>query len=171
MAGPRETQEAAAGAFMSVVLKPPEPGIHAVTDEDIPAVLAIEQEVYPFPWSEGIIRDCLKSGYFFFSWRDEEEIIGYSVLSCAANEAHILNLCVRPDRRGEGIGRSLLEHLISIAERQCIDTVFLEVRVSNRVAIELYENHGFNLIGSRKGYYPANNGREDALVFARALIT
>ncbi|TNF98483.1 MAG: ribosomal-protein-alanine N-acetyltransferase [Gammaproteobacteria bacterium] len=139
-------------------------------DVDIPEILAIEQNSYQFPWSEGIIRDCLKTGYFFYSWIEQEEIIGYGVLSCAANEAHLLNLCVRSDRRGEGIGRGLLDHLLSIASRQSIDTVFLEVRASNMLAIQLYENNGFNQIGCRKDYYPAEGGREDALVFAKALI-
>lgn len=155
---------------MSAVIQQPRSGIHAVDDVDIPEILAIEQNSYQFPWSEGIIRDCLKTGYFFYSWIEQEEIIGYGVLSCAANEAHLLNLCVRSDRRGEGIGRGLLDHLLSIASRQSIDTVFLEVRASNMLAIQLYENNGFNQIGCRKDYYPAEGGREDALVFAKALI-
>lgn len=155
---------------MSAVIQQPRSGIHVVNDVDIPEILAIEQNSYQFPWSEGIIRDCLKTGYFFYSWIDQEEIIGYGVLSCAANEAHLLNLCVRSDRRGEGIGRGLLDHLLSIASRQSIDTVFLEVRASNTLAIQLYENNGFNQIGCRKDYYPAEGGREDALVFAKALI-
>lgn len=154
----------------AVMQQPSRSGIHSVTDADIPVILAIEQDSYQYPWSEGIIRDCMKTGYFFYSWLDVEEIVGYGVLSCAANEAHILNLCVRSDRRGEGIGQRLLDHLLFTAKRQYVDTVFLEVRSSNPVAIRLYENNGFNEIGRRKDYYPAEDGREDALVFARALI-
>jgi ribosomal-protein-alanine N-acetyltransferase len=86
-------------------------------------------------------------------------------MSIAVGEAHLLNLCVSPQEQNQGIGRKLLEHVISVAKSHA-DTMFLEVRPTNTAAIFLYESVGFNEIGVRKGYYPAKNGREDAIMFA-----
>ncbi|MGZ8241092.1 MAG: ribosomal protein S18-alanine N-acetyltransferase, partial [Methylobacter sp.] len=77
----------------------------------------------------------------------------------------ILNICVDPAEQKQGIGRKMLENLIEVARGRA-ETIFLEVRPSNPVAIALYKKIGFNEIGIRKGYYPAENGREDAIMLA-----
>ena len=87
----------------------------------------------------------------------------------AVGEAHILNISVAPNEQGQGIGRRMLEHLIELATGKA-ETIFLEVRPSNVGAIALYEKMGFNEIGVRKGYYPATNGREDAIMLALELF-
>ncbi|VAW59297.1 Ribosomal-protein-S18p-alanine acetyltransferase, partial [hydrothermal vent metagenome] len=80
-----------------------------------------------------------------------------------------LNLCVAPDVQGQGLGKRMLYKLMQLAEERDASSIFLEVRESNVVALNLYEKEGFNRIGLRKGYYPVEDGREDALVFAREL--
>jgi ribosomal-protein-alanine N-acetyltransferase len=138
-------------------------------DRDVPAVMAVETAAYPFPWTEGIFRDCLRVGYCCWVALQAQEIVGYGVMSVAAGECHILNLCVHPDLRGRGLGRRMLRRLIAIGRAHNADTAFLEVRTSNRAAISLYDSEDFCEVGLRRDYYPAAQGREDAVVMARAL--
>lgn len=137
---------------------------------DLPVVLEIERDSYEFPWSEGIFRDCLRMGYS--SWvvtNTLDEVLAYGLMSYAMDEAHILNLCVESGSRRGGIGGYLLQHLLAEARQREVDWVLLEVRRSNQAAIELYQNAGFHEIGERRNYYPAHNGREDALVLGQRL--
>lgn len=140
-----------------------------MTEADLPAIMAIELAAYPFPWTEGILRDCLRVGYNCWVYETADGIQGYGVMSVAAGEAHILNLCVRPTEQGKGLGKRLLAYIISLARRHGADTLLLEVRPSNLAALGLYRSVGFNEVGTRKGYYPAEQGREDALILALAL--
>ena len=135
-------------------------------EDDLSAVLAIEQRAYEFPWTRGIFRDCLRIGYHCYVVAGEAGVVGYGILSIGAGESHILNLCIHPAHRRCGLGRGLLNFLMDEARRARVDCILLEVRPSNRAAIHLYESLGFNEIGLRKDYYPARQGREDALVFA-----
>lgn len=137
---------------------------------DIEVVSAIEQRAYTFAWTPGIFRDCLRVGHECWVLDCRVGIIGYGVLSCAAGEAHVLNVCVEPKHQGHGHGRHLLRRLIDIARWHMADRVFLEVRPSNLSAIALYDSEGFNEIGRRPNYYPAIKGREDAVVMARELL-
>ncbi|MCW9013212.1 MAG: ribosomal protein S18-alanine N-acetyltransferase [Gammaproteobacteria bacterium] len=141
----------------------------AMISEDVPRVIEIEESVYSHPWTEGIFRDCICVGYNCFVYEVNEIIQAYGLITIAADEAHILNLCVAPQMQGQGMGRKMLYKLLDVAEEKKVDSIFLEVRGSNTVAIQLYEQEGFNKIGVRKDYYPSDNGREDALVFAKAL--
>ncbi|WP_149196541.1 ribosomal protein S18-alanine N-acetyltransferase [Luteimonas suaedae] len=138
--------------------------------DDLAEVMAIELRAYPFPWTSGIFRDCLRAGYPAWVLHDQGRIIGYGVLSVAAGEAHVLNLCVDPEVQGQGHGRRLLRALLRIARDQGVVRVFLEVRPSNPQAIALYHDEGFNEIGRRPRYYPAMRGREDAIVMAIELV-
>ncbi len=137
--------------------------------DDLGAVMAVERLAYPFPWTEGIFRDCLRVGYSCWVYTLAEAVIGYGVMSVAAGEAQILNLCIHPQQQGQGLGRQLLQRLLSVARKHGADTAFLEVRVSNRNALHLYESVGFNEIGLRRDYYPSKNGHEDAVVMALSL--
>lgn len=140
-----------------------------MTVADLPQVLAIERQNYLFPWEEDIFEDCLKSGYSCWVCEELDRVLGYCLLSVAVGEAHILNISVDPAEQKQGIGRKMLQHLIDVARGRA-ETVFLEVRPSNDVAIALYEDMGFNEIGIRKNYYPAENGREDAIMLALQLF-
>jgi len=141
-----------------------------MSEDDLELVMGNENSAYEFPWKETIFKDCLHVGYC--SWLVERNgiIIAHSVMSVAAGEAHILNICVHPDFQGQGIGRKLLTHLLEIVLEHNVDTIFLEVRPTNFSAIKLYLDMGFDEIGMRHNYYPAKIGREDALVFAKAVI-
>ena len=129
----------------------------------------IERRNYDFPWSDGIFRDCLKANYTCQLVICDDETIGYGIMQVAADEAHILNLCIDEPFQRQGFARVLLEHLIDLAIRKAARSVFLEVRPSNPRAKALYEKSGFNEIGARKGYYDCAGGREDAIVMARYL--
>ncbi|MEW5892126.1 MAG: ribosomal protein S18-alanine N-acetyltransferase [Pseudomonadota bacterium] len=154
---------------MSALLRSQTLSYRPMTEADLAAVLAIEQQAYPFPWTLGNFRDCLSSGYRCEVAEQGGELVGYSVLASGAGEGHILNCCVAPTHQGRGIGRQLMQRLIASAKDYGIGTLFLEVRPSNRRAIDLYEHLGFESVGLRRGYYPAVRGREDALVMRRAL--
>lgn len=136
---------------------------------DLPTVLEIEMAAYPLPWSQQNFRDCLRVGYQAWVLELDYQIVGYGLMSIAASEAHLLNLCVHPHFQRCGYGRRILKQLLKIAKQHQTDTVFLEVRTSNQAAINLYQHMGFNQVGLRKNYYPnGNNKREDALIFALA---
>jgi len=137
---------------------------------DLDAVMAIERHAYEFPWTPGIFRDCLRAGHHCWVLDCRAGIIGYGVLSCAAGEAHLLNLCVAQEHQGHGHARRLLHRLVDAARADAAERVFLEVRPSNPRAIALYQGEGFNEIGARPNYYPAVNGREDAIVMAMELF-
>lgn len=151
-------------------LKPETPRFRRMLPADVDAVIAIEHAAYEFPWSRGIFLDCLRAGYEGTLLFRGELLLGYGMLSAAAGEAHILNVCVVAAERGQGHGRRLVEQLLRLARWRRSERVFLEVRPSNPHAIALYESLGFNEIGRRPGYYPARRGREEALVMARELL-
>ena len=132
-------------------------------------VLEIERASYPYPWTRTIFMDCLHAGYSCWVCGRRGLIEGYGVLSVAAGESHLLNICMRKESRGRGLGSKMLTHLTAIARRHNAEVIFLEVRVSNRLARKLYEFSGFNELGTRRDYYPTNGGREDALILARTL--
>lgn len=137
---------------------------------DVEAVSAIEKRAYPFPWSPGIFRDCLRAGHHCWLLESPQVLLGYGVLSAAAGEAHLLNLCIAPEHQGHGHGRRLLARMIDLARWNRAAQVFLEVRPSNPRAIALYREYGFNEIGLRPNYYPSSKGREDAIVMAIELV-
>lgn len=138
---------------------------------DLSSVLAIENQNYEFPWSEGVFKDCFRA-MNYVNWvceAPDDKIVGYCILSVAVGEAHIMNISVSPQFQRQGAGRKMLNHVIEYA-RPRAETMFLEVRPSNPRAIELYRRHGFREIGVRKAYYPAKHGREDAIMFALDLV-
>jgi len=141
----------------------------AMTPGDVPAVGAVERAAYPFPWSEGIFRDCIRVGYLCRVADLEGEVVAYGIVAMGAGEAHILNLCVRGDLRSRGVGRQMLMLLLERARDAGVTDAFLEVRPSNGLAISLYQSVGFTQVGLRKGYYQAEQGREDALVLKLVL--
>jgi ribosomal-protein-alanine N-acetyltransferase len=131
----------------------------------VPQVLDIERRAYAFPWTDGIFRDCLKVGYS--AWvvtSPDDEVLAYAVMSMAVGEAHVLNLCVEPAYHQQGIGRFVLAHLQQVARAANMELMLLEVRKSNAAALALYQGMGFHKLGVRKGYYPAHQGSEDALL-------
>jgi ribosomal-protein-alanine N-acetyltransferase len=137
--------------------------------DDVAQVADIERRSYEFPWGHGVFRDCLLAGYHCIVIEREDRVVGYSILSIAAGEAHILNLCVDPKFRQLGYGERLLEEILERAASAEVNDVFLEVRPSNSKAIALYNKKGFRQVASRPAYYQAREGREDAAVLAKRL--
>ncbi len=154
---------------MAQAAQTPDPEFRPMALADLDAVMVLERAAYPYPWTLGIFKDCLRAGYDCWVMERDGQLLGYTILSVAAGEAHLLNLCVAPAHQGRGLGRRLLEKTLQLARWHQVDTVFLEVRVSNEAARALYETAGFNEIGLRPGYYPAGDGREDAIVMARPM--
>lgn len=137
--------------------------------EDLAAVRAVERAAYAHPWSDGIFEDCLRVGYCCWVGEMDQDIVAHGIMSVAVGECHIFNLCVHPRWQRLGLGRQMLRHLLSLALKRKADTAFLEVRASNLSARALYASEGFCEIGTRRNYYPAGKGREDATLLAREL--
>lgn len=135
------------------------------------AVMAIEVQAYPFPWSRGNFIDSIASGYWctgLFSACGE--LLGYQIVMAGLDELHLLNITVAPAHQGQGHALLLLRALEEHARREDAHWLWLEVRPSNARARSLYEHFGFEQVGRRKSYYPAAGGqREDALVLRRAV--
>jgi ribosomal-protein-alanine N-acetyltransferase len=136
---------------------------------DLRSIAGVERAAYEYPWSLGIFRDCLLAGYYCLVLDVDGRVSGYTIMSIAAAEAHVLNLCVHPDVQHLGYGRRLLNALLAKARDSKVDRVFLEVRPSNKVALSLYHSAGFEEVGVRPGYYQARQGREDAVILAATL--
>lgn len=146
------------------------PVLRAMSADDLEAVIAIELAAYEFPWTPGIFADCLRAGYRAWVVDQGGMVCGYGLLSAAAGEAHVLNVCIDPGQRRNGLARLLMARLLDDARALGAQRVFLEVRPSNTGAVALYEDLGFNLVSRRPNYYPAAHGREDALVMAMELL-
>jgi len=138
--------------------------------DDIAAVADIERRSYEFPWSHGVFRDCLLAGYQCVVLEREGAVAGYAILSVAAGEAHILNICVAPAWRSLGYGERLLDESLVRARMASVREIFLEVRPTNRHAHALYRKKGFTKVARRPAYYQARDGREDADVLVKKLI-
>lgn len=136
---------------------------------DLDQVMPIEQAGHAFPWSERVFRDCLSAGYRLDGvFTERRQLLGFSMVMSVVDEWHILNLCVDPAYFRQGIGRYLMHKLIDRAPDAEIGSLWLEVRVGNLAARNLYAKLGFDEVGRRKAYYPAEGGREDAVVMSRA---
>lgn len=137
--------------------------------DDIDTIMTIEPQIYPYPWTRGNFKDSLDSGYSAWVLMHNDVLIGYALMMLVLDEAHLLNLSIAKAYQQQGLGRYLLAHMVEIAKSSRMANMFLEVRPSNRSAIALYENMGFNEMAIRRGYYPAANGREDAVLMGLAL--
>jgi ribosomal-protein-alanine acetyltransferase len=141
-----------------------------LVEDDIREVAALERESHAAPWTLGNFYDALAAGYGMTVGVASGAILAYGVLLFAPGEAQILNLTVAPEARRRGLGRTLLRRFVGDATARGAAQCFLEVRVSNVPAIELYAAEGFAPIARRIGYYPASgNTREDALVMRKSL--
>ena len=143
--------------------------LRTMIHDDISEVSDIERGSYHFPWSHGVFHDCLLAGYSCIVLVREERVVGYSILSVAAGEAHILNLCGDPGFRQLGYGEKLLDEILSRVATEDVHEMFLEVRPSNEKAIALYRKKGFRQIASRPAYYQATEGRESAAILSKRI--
>ncbi|MBM7060207.1 ribosomal protein S18-alanine N-acetyltransferase [Pseudomonas sp. UL073] len=140
-----------------------------MTEADLEAVLKVEYAAFSHPWTRGIFTDAIGSYDCWMMFQGGQQV-GHGVINVIIDEAHLLNITVKPESQGRGLGLRLLEHLMQRAAELNARECFLEVRASNQSAYRLYERYGFNEVGRRRDYYPAVGGREDALVMACTLV-
>lgn len=132
-------------------------------------IVEIEQAVHLHPWSHGNFSDSIAAGYHCWVAHRIGVLVGYGVLMIGADEAHLLNLSVAPRWQRRGVGTELTHFFMQIAREHKAAKIYLEVRPSNAAARALYAANGFAEIGVRRDYYPALDGRENAIVMERAL--
>lgn len=135
-----------------------------MSEADLDAVMAIENVIYTHPWTHGNFIDSLQAGGHCWIMEYNNVLVGYAVIMTGAGEAHLLNLSIAAAWQRRGFGRKFLIYLIDFISKIEVTPLFLEVRVSNAAARALYAQSGFREIGVRRGYYPAHEGREDAIV-------
>ena len=141
--------------------------LRALQEADLEAVLAIEQSAYSHPWTQGNFRDALASGYWMQGLWLQGELLGHVVAMAGVLETHLLNIAVAPRRQGQGWAHMMLDALALWSRRQGAECLWLEVRQSNRRALQVYERYGFRRVGLRKDYYPASRQqREHAVVMS-----
>ncbi len=134
-------------------------------------VIAVENAVYEWPWSQGNIADSIKAGYLCLQLMGgPQDLIGYMIAMKGVDEVHLLNITVAPPYLGQGWARVMLDALALWAQEQNAHWLWLEARAGNTRALKVYEHYGFRRVGERKKYYPAaHNQREDAVVMNYAL--
>lgn len=144
--------------------------LRLMRSSDLELVVQNELAASENPWNKRIFIDCLRAGYQCWVLANRDRIIGHGVMSVAIGECHLLTLCIHPDYQRQGQGRRILIFLLERAQKLDAQVCFLEVRPSNRSARALYSAQGFVPIGTRRNYYPAQSGREDAIVMSRKLL-
>lgn len=165
----RRADPGGVGDAVSAVLELAEVSVRPMQDDDLAEVVEVENHSYDFPWTAGIFADCLRVGYCCWVLDTGSALAGHGIMSVAVEESHILNVCIAPSQRRRGYARALMHHLLETATRHGARIAYLEVRPSNAGAIRLYAELGFRHVGTRRGYYPAHDGREDAYVLSMPL--
>jgi ribosomal-protein-alanine N-acetyltransferase len=154
---------------MSAVLKP-EARLEPLHDARLDAVLRVEQRAYSHPWTRGNFVDSLQAGYQVMTLMGGDTLLGYFVAMEGVEEVHLLNITVAPEFQGQGWAVLMLDALAVWSRGRGAHWLWLEVRVSNTRALQVYERYGYRRVGERKNYYPAHTGqREDAVVMSLKL--
>tara|TARA_R110002126_G_scaffold43475_31_gene124674 strand:- start:11448 stop:11897 length:450 start_codon:yes stop_codon:yes gene_type:complete len=143
--------------------------IRALSPADIPALLAIETTANRYPWTEGVFKSCFGSQYFSFGIVEDTQLLGFYFGQFIAVESQLFNICVCSDQQGKGLGAKLLSHFIAQSEQRDATEAWLEVRASNKSAINLYTKSGFIEAGVRPNYYSSACGKEDAIMMCLPL--
>lgn len=139
-----------------------------MTKDDIDIIVKIERKCFSTPWSKKMIEDDFKNGLtYYIICEKENRPIGYAGMWHVVNEGHITNVAIIPEEQGKGFGKKLMEELILFAKQKHMIGMTLEVRISNKTAIHLYESLGFKAEGLRPEYYSDN--RESALIMWKNL--
>lgn len=141
-----------------------------MSEDWLTAVVAIEQQAYTHPWTRRNFQDALASGYQAQVLLGDAEVLGYFIAMKGVDEVHLLNITVAPAHQRRGWARVMLDALCLWARGQRAQWLWLEVRVSNLRAFQIYAAYGFRRVGLRKGYYPESTfKREDAIVMSLQL--
>lgn len=145
------------------------PALRPMGFNDLERVIQVERKIYSHPWTRGNFADSIRARYSCWIYELGGMLVGYGVMLLAAQEAHLLNLSIAAEWQSKGYGRRLLEEFMDIARARHSRIMVLEVRPTNDQAARLYRKAGFRVVGVRPNYYPAKNGREDAILMERAL--
>lgn len=144
--------------------------IRALDAHDVPEMHQIERVAHRSPWSlESLYQSMRQPGHFAYGVICEDELLGYYIFYIVLDEGHLLNICVTPAYQRQGFGRLLMQHFVEVSREKKLKQLLLEVRESNDAAIRLYEKFGFQVVGRRPAYYPAEAGREAAILMTCAL--
>ena len=154
---------------MSAVFKTMEAGFEPMSESRLDEVVGIERRAYAHPWTRGNFSDSLRSGYQAQLLCAGEAILGYFVAMRGVDEVHLLNITVDPLYQGQGWGRVMLDALALWSRGEGAQWLWLEVRRSNLRAQQVYTRYGYRRVGERRNYYPAQLGREDAIVMSYKL--
>lgn len=143
--------------------------ISFLTPSDLASAYKIECASHAFPWTEKTLNSNQGERYLNLKLQVDETMAAFAITQVVLDEATLFNIAVHPDFQRKGLGRELLQALIDELHQRDVITLWLEVRASNHAAISLYRAFDFNEVTIRTGYYPAENGREDAIVMALTL--
>lgn len=135
---------------------------------DLTEVMAIERQAYPVPWTHGNFVDSLAAGYPAEVLRGPRAaLLGYWVAMPGVDELHLLNITVAPAWQGRGLAVIMLDRLVAACRQRGLTQLWLEVRVGNARARDVYRRYGFAEVGKRRAYYPVTEGpREDAVLMS-----
>ncbi len=158
---------------MNAVLQPQEVRLESMAEPWLTEVARIEKLAYAHPWHEGNFADSLRAGYhaqMLVVGNEEPRLLGYFVAMKGVDEVHLLNITVAPEHQGQGLARLMLDALVLWSRQMLAEWLWLEVRISNTHARDIYKHYGFKEVGTRRNYYPLSAfRREDAVVMSLAL--
>ena len=143
--------------------------LRVMDQEDLPWVVATEQQAYAFPWHQQGFESALNQGVNFVFCQADESRFGYACLLPIVDELELLNFCIHPQYQGKGAGKWALQRVIERFTGTHYQAIHLEVRISNQSAISLYQKFGFEKVGLRSNYYRSAQGKEDALLMTLIL--
>lgn len=136
--------------------------------DDIEQIVAIEKESFTDPWTkENFEKELQLKFSHFFVCKEKENVLGYIVFWSIGEEGNIMNIAVKKEYRGIGIGKMLLNYIIEFSRERNIKQIFLEVREKNLIAKKLYRSLGFKINQIRKNFY----GNENGIVMVKTLKT
>jgi [ribosomal protein S18]-alanine N-acetyltransferase len=141
-------------------------------EADLNEVIDLVQSASEFAWSPQNIKESFLSKNdesFVLCSKSSNDVLAYAVIHNVLDESHLLNIVVKKKQQGMGLGSYFLRQLIVFIKEQKQQSLLLEVRASNAIAIKLYERLGFQHNGTRKAYYPSDIGREDARLYSLSL--
>ena len=157
-------------ARTSALMERPSALFEPLLADRLDEVVRVEQRAYAHPWTRANFLDALHSGYQAQMLMGGDALLGYFVAMKGVDEVHLLNITVAPEYQRQGWSRVMLDALAIWARGQAAQWLWLEVRVGNTRAMQVYEAQGYRRVGQRKNYYPSGHGqREDAVVMSLRL--
>lgn len=154
---------------MDRVTAPARVQVRRMAVDDVDRVVSIEAEAFTSPWKAETFQTLLERTGAELWVLDEQEagVVAYAVLWCILDQGELANIAVAATHRGRGYGSYLLSHVLDVADDRGVESLYLEVRLSNTGAADLYRRFGFHEVGRRRDYY--DSPREDALLMVRRL--